>query len=92
MPGYKKGFLRSFDWLIFGSACGLLVIGFFFIWSASTPHHAFKQLIFMGIGFGLFFGLLVLDYMQIVRQAYILYIILIVSLIAVLFLGSNIRG
>lgn len=92
MPGYKKGFLRSFDWLIFGSACGLLAIGFFFIWSASSPHHAFKQLIFMGIGFGLFFGLLVLDYMQIVRQAYILYIILIVSLIAVLFLGSNIRG
>lgn len=46
----------------------------------------------MGVGLGLFFGLLVLDYMQIVRQAYILYIILIAVLIAVLFLGTTIRG
>ncbi|MEE9584897.1 MAG: rod shape-determining protein RodA [Candidatus Brocadiales bacterium] len=84
--------MPGFDWLVFGSACGLLAIGFFFIWSASTPNYAFRQLVFMGLGFGLFFGLLVLDYMQIVRQAYILYIILIVALIVVLFLGSSIRG
>ncbi|MEE9200384.1 MAG: FtsW/RodA/SpoVE family cell cycle protein, partial [Candidatus Brocadiales bacterium] len=69
-----------------------MAVSFFFIWSASTQGYAFRQLIFMGIGLGLFFGLLVLDYMQIVRQAYILYIILIATLIAVLFLGTTIRG
>ncbi|MEE9515254.1 MAG: rod shape-determining protein RodA [Candidatus Brocadiales bacterium] len=87
-----RDFLREFDWLVFGSACALMAIGFFFVWSASSQTYAFRQLIFMGIGFGLFFGLLALDYMQIVRQAYILYVVFIVALIAVLFLGSTIRG
>lgn len=89
---FNKDFFRSFDWLIFGSVCGLLAIGFFFIWSASSQAHALRQLVFIGIGFGLFFALLVLDYMQIVRQAYILYIVFVVALIAVLFLGDSIRG
>ncbi|MFQ5863280.1 MAG: rod shape-determining protein RodA [Candidatus Brocadiales bacterium] len=88
----NKSSIRDFDWLVFGSVCGLLAISFFFIWSASSQGYAFRQLVWMGLGFGLFFGLLMLDYMKIVRQAYILYIVLIVALIAVLFLGSSIRG
>ena len=88
----NKHLVGGFDWMVFGSACGLMAIGFFFIWSAASQACAFRQLVFMGIGFGLFFGLLVLDYMQIVRQAYILYIVFIVALIAVLFLGGTIRG
>ncbi|HHT9119941.1 MAG TPA: rod shape-determining protein RodA [Candidatus Hypogeohydataceae bacterium YC41] len=88
----SKRLIRGFDWLVFISICGLFTIGFFFIWSAASQGHAFKQLIWMGLGLGVFFGLLFLNYLTIVRHAYIYYLLGIISLAAVLFLGASIRG
>lgn len=88
----NKRFFRGFDWLVFASVCGLLAISFFFVWSASSKALAFRQLIWMGVGMGLFFLLLRYDYLRIVRHAYWLYILWIGVLIAVLFVGSSIRG
>ncbi len=88
----NKRLLRKFDWLVFLSVCGLLAIGFFFIWSAASKGHAFKQLIWTGLGMGVFFGLLLLDYLSIVRFAYIYYLLGVLALVAVLLFGVSIRG
>lgn len=88
----NKRLIRGFDWLVFISICGLLTIGIFFIWSAASQGHTLKQLIWVGLGFGVFFGLLFLDYLSIVRYAYFYYLLGIAALVAVLFLGSSIRG
>jgi rod shape determining protein RodA len=87
----NKRLIRGVDWLVFGSVCGLLAIGFFFIWSAAQSH-ALKQLLWMGLGLGVFFVLLCLDYLSIVRYAYIYYLMGIIALVVVLFLGNSIRG
>ncbi len=77
---------------MFISVCGLFTIGVFFIWSAASQGHALKQLVWLGIGLGVFLGLLFLDYLSIVKFAYVYYILGVLALVAVLFLGTPVRG
>lgn len=88
----NKRLFRGFDWLVFISICGLFTIGLFFIWSAASQGHVLKQLIWMGLGLGVFFVLLSLDYLSIVRYAYVYYLLGILALLAVLLLGASVRG
>lgn len=63
--------LRNFDWLMFLIVCLFLVISFLFVWSASSEKHAFKQIIWIGIGMGVFPVLLVFDYFSIGKASYV---------------------
>ena len=84
--------LRNFDWLLFLVVCLFLVISFFFVWSASSEAYAYKQLIWIGIGVGVFFGLLAFDYFSVGKISYIFYLITLLCLFLVLFFGKTVYG
>ncbi len=84
--------LRNFDWLLFLVVCLFLVISFFFVWSASSEAYAFKQLVWIGIGVGVFFGLLMFDYFSVGKISYIFYFITLLCLLLVLLFGKNVYG
>jgi rod shape determining protein RodA len=76
----------------------LSAIGLIFIYSSgifpdgSNSGQYLKQLIWMVIGLGLSFGIMTLDYYQLVENAEVFYLIGIIVLIATLILGKTIRG
>lgn len=84
--------LRNFDWLMFLVVCLFLVISFFFVWSASSEAYAFKQIIWIGIGVGVFSGLLVFDYFSVGKISYIFYLIILLCLFLVLLYGKTVYG
>lgn len=84
--------LRNFDWLMFFVVCLFLVISFFFVWSASSEKHAFKQIIWIGIGMGVFSVLLVFDYSSIGKASYVFYLIILFCLFLVLIFGKTVYG
>ena len=84
--------LRNFDWLLLLVVCLFLVISFFFVWSASSEAYAFKQLIWIGIGVGIFSGLLVFDYFSVGKISYIFYLITLFCLFLVLLFGKTVYG
>lgn len=84
--------LEKFDWLMFVTICLLLTIGFFFVWSASSERFAYRQIIWIGIGMGVFFGLLIFDYYSIAKYSYIFYTIIIFILFLVFFFGKTVYG
>lgn len=84
--------LRNFDWLIFLVVCLMLIVSFFFVWSASSEDIAFKQMIWIGLGLGIFFILLVIDYYSVARYAYVFYLIMFLSLFLVLLFGKTVYG
>ena len=84
--------LRNFDWLLLLVVCIFLVMSFFFVWSASSEAYAFKQLIWIGIGVGIFSGLLVFDYFSVGKISYIFYLITLFCLFLVLLFGKTVYG
>ncbi len=84
--------LRNFDWLLFLVVCLFLVISFFFVWSASSEAYAFKQLVWIGIGVGVFSGLLMFDYFSVGKISYIFYFITLLCLLLVLLFGKTVYG
>lgn len=83
---------KNFDWLLFPTICILLVVGIFFVWSASSEKFVFKQIVWIVIGLTLFFILLYFDYLSFAHYAYIIYACVLFLLILVLGLGGAVKG
>ena len=83
---------KNFDWLLFPIVCIILGIGILFVWSASSETFLFKQIVWIAVGFTLFFTLLCFDYLSFAHFAYIIYACVLFLLILLLGLGSAIKG
>ncbi|MFO0793070.1 MAG: rod shape-determining protein RodA, partial [Candidatus Brocadiaceae bacterium] len=83
---------RNFDWFMFPVVCIILTVGIFFVWSASSEKFLFKQLVWIAIGFTLFFTLLYFDYLSFAHFAYVIYACVLFLLILLLGLGSAVKG
>ncbi|HHT9124748.1 MAG TPA: rod shape-determining protein RodA [Candidatus Brocadiia bacterium] len=89
---YGRKSLSRFDWVMFLITLALLTIGVIFIWSASSKHYAYKQILWIIVGLVIFVILLRFDYIKIVGHSYFYYFIGLCSLIVVFFFGVSIRG
>jgi len=84
--------LSKFDWAMFLIVCLFSALSFFFVWSASSEQFAYKQIIWIGIGMGICFILLVFDYFVIAKFSYIYYVIMLIGLVLVLLFGKTVYG
>jgi rod shape determining protein RodA len=89
---YGRKFLLRFDWLLFLLTLALLGIGVIFIWSASSRHYAYKQILWITVGLSIFIILLRFDYKKIAKYSYFYYFAGLCVLVIVLFFGVSIRG
>ena len=92
--------VENFDWPIIGVLLAIICIGLMSIYSALYPqiqanptHNLFiKQLVWLAVGFTVLFCSLLVDY-QILRQMSLwLYLLVLICLVAVLFVGKEING
>lgn len=83
---------KKFDWLSFMIICLLLITSFFFVWSASSEKFAYKQIVWIGFGIGVFFVLLIFDYFWLSRYSYLYYAIVLSLLVLVLLSGKTVYG
>lgn len=77
---------------MFPIICIILTVGIFFVWSASSEKFVFKQLVWILMGFTLFFTLLYFDYLSFAHYAYIIYACVLLLLILLLSLGGSVKG
>lgn len=77
---------------MFPIICLILTVGIFFIWSASSEKFVFKQLVWILMGFTIFFTLLYFDYLLFAHYAYIIYICVLLLLLLLLALGDSVKG
>lgn len=83
---------KNFDWFMFPIICLILTVGIFFIWSASSEKFVFKQLVWVLMGFTIFFTLLYFDYLSFAHYAYIIYACVLFLLLLLLVLGGSVKG
>ena len=86
---------RYFDIYIFGSSTLLLVLGLLMIYSttlASPTNLLSRQIIYAILGFMGLFGVAFFDYRKLKKGSAILYVLIVLSLLGVWFLGRSIRG
>ncbi|MDZ4226355.1 MAG: rod shape-determining protein RodA [Patescibacteria group bacterium] len=89
--------LRRYDWLLIGLVTILVAVGFSFVYSASLSLGLQRDLL-LRQGIAALFGLvllvaaMVVDYRILKTWARPLYVIAVVLLVAVLFLGTEVRG
>lgn len=83
---------KNFDWLLFPLICIILAVGIFFVWSASSEKFLFKQLVWVLMGFTLFFTLLYFDYLSFANYAYIIYAGVLFLLLLLLAFGGSVKG
>jgi len=92
-----NNFLKM-DWLVIVVIILLLGIGLTALYSVSfasggfNPNNFYKQIIAIGVGFGLMLFFSFYDYRALNSYSTKLYLILLIFLIGVIFLGMNIRG
>ncbi|MCE7911532.1 MAG: rod shape-determining protein RodA [Candidatus Brocadia sp.] len=84
--------IKNFDWLLFPLICIILTVGVFFVWSASSDKFLLKQLVWILMGFTLFFTLLYLDYLLVANYAYVIYGVVLLLLILLLVFGGSVKG
>lgn len=91
--------LTNFDWILLADVLLIIGIGISAIYTATAADYesfrmtpAFKQLLWLAISLPFLAIVLSIDYHTICRFTLILYIIMIVALIAILFLGKTISG
>lgn len=84
--------LSKFDWILFLIVCFFSTLSFFFVWSASSEQFAYKQIVWISIGMGICFILLLFDYFAIAKFSYIYYTIIIIGLLLVLLFGKTVYG
>ncbi|HSX41228.1 MAG TPA: rod shape-determining protein RodA [Candidatus Saccharimonadales bacterium] len=96
---FASRFWRNFDWILFGLAGLLTVIGLIVIYSTSfkavdqiTPVDAAHQLIFAGISVVAMVLIARMDYRGWSKVTWLLYLGMIISLVAVLVLGKTALG
>ncbi len=91
--------LSRFRWGLFLVTCALLAVGVTFIHSASYKivtgtysGYAAKQMVWVGLGLGLFFALLFVSYRDIGRISPLIYIANLAGLAAVYVFGVSVHG
>lgn len=95
---WDRRLLRNFDWGTLGIALLIITISLVVLYSATYGRTDFlegvhlKQLSWLGVSLVSMFLLLCFDYQTICRYAYLLYGLLILSLIAVLLFGRIVNG
>lgn len=77
---------------MFPIICIILTVGVFFVWSASSEKFVFKQLVWILMGFTLFFTLLCFDYLSFAHYAYIIYVCVLFLLLSLLVIGGSVKG
>src|SRR5258708_399232 len=86
---------RYFDLYIFGSSILLLILGFIMIYSttlAQPTNLLGRQIIYAALGFFVLFVLAFFDYRKFRNATGIIYILIVLSLVAVWFLGRSVNG
>jgi rod shape determining protein RodA len=86
---------RYFDLYIFGSSTLLLILGLLMIYSTtleSPTNLLTHQLVFAVLGFIAMFLLAFYDYRKLKKLTGVFYVLIILSLLLVWFLGHNVRG
>lgn len=86
---------RYFDLYIFGSSTLLLILGLLMIWSttlASPTNLLLRQLIYAALGFVVLFALAFFDYRKFKKITGVLYVLIVLALLAVWFLGHSAKG
>lgn len=86
---------RYFDLFMFTSSILLLVLGLLMIYSTtlSSPSNLMpRQLIYGILGLAIFFFLAFFDYRNFKKATWWLYLVILVALVVVWFVGRNIRG
>jgi rod shape determining protein RodA len=96
---FKSRFWKNFDWILFGLALLLTVIGLIVIYSTSfkaaslvAPVNARNQILFAVISFVALFVAARSDYRGWSRITPVLYVLMLLSLVAVLVLGKSALG
>jgi rod shape determining protein RodA len=84
--------LYKFDWALLLIVCFFSTLSFFFVWSASSEEFAYRQIIWIGTGMGIFFILLIFDYFLIAKFSYVYYSIILIGLLLVLLFGKTVYG
>ncbi|MFC1721423.1 rod shape-determining protein RodA [Patescibacteria group bacterium] len=93
-----RRFLQKFDWFLLIAVLLLLALGVLMIYSATLGEsgtdrsNTYRQIIYIGVGLTLLFVIILFDYRIFRNYSRIFYIILLVTLIGVLLLGTEIRG
>lgn len=91
-------FLRKIDWFLVIPTVLLVLTSILLIYSASWGKkdadigNTYRQIVFIAIGLALMFFLTFVDYSVFKNYSRILYLIMFLSLIAVLFFGDPVRG
>jgi len=91
-------YLKNLDWILFSSVILLVIYGLVEIYSVSLSQgdaslaNFKKQLVFSGIGLVLFFVFSFLDFNDLRETSVYLYFFGILTLLAVLFFGTTVRG
>ena len=86
---------RYFDLYLFGSSLLLLFLGLLMIYSTTldTPANLLlRQGIFSVAGIGCMFALAFFDYRKIKKASGLLYVLMLLSLLGVWFMGVNVHG
>ena len=97
-PLSNLGLLRRMNWVMLAAIIGLIVIGVFFIYSAtvtrddSTTDLYKKQILWALAGLGCYAGTALMDYRRLRDVAWGGYIMALILLVAVLFFGTRIYG
>lgn len=92
--------VENFDWTIIGVLVPIISIGLLSIYSALYPqiqanptHNLFiKQLMWLGVGFGVFFCSLLVDYQRLKPLSPWMYLGVLTLLFAVLVIGKEVNG
>src|SRR5437868_6614352 len=95
----RSRFWKNFDWLLLGLALLLTIIGLVVIYSTSfkaanlvAPVDATHQAVFIAISLAVMFAAARMDYRGWSRFTAVLYVIMLISLVAVLILGKTALG
>jgi rod shape determining protein RodA len=101
-PPERLPLWRRMDWLIFGSALALSLLGSLLVWSATRPRllaaggnpQAYLERHLLNLAIGLALGLLaaVVDYRMLRAYAPVVYVGSCLGLVAVLLVGTTING
>lgn len=95
-----KQIVKNFDWVLFGATIGLVVIGIITIGSAThinkssleSLEYVGKQAAFFVLNLIFLFGIQKFDYHEMKKSSKVLYIIMILMLTAVIFIGTSALG
>ncbi len=95
---HHLGLLRRMNWVMLAAIIGLIVIGVFFIYSAtvmrddSTKDLYTKQIKWAVVGLACYLGTAMLDYRRLRDLSWAGYFMSVILLVAVLFFGTQIYG